>query len=249
MPTEAGRALLPHAERVLAEVEAAREAVRGVRDVRAGTASFGTFSTAVYYLLADLAEAFTDRYPGVRLRIVGLNSSAVADDVRAGRLEAGLVVLPVDAEGLDVQPALRDEVLYVSAEPHRVRRPVSAQGARPAADDPDRREPRRGGSDAPPARRARPGGRRHDRAGRRGGVPQRRARARRPRRRRRARAVRRDAQPALPAGLHSVRFAERIYDTFAFVTRRGATLSPATAALLELAEGLLGELGEELPER
>ena len=62
-PTEAGRALLPHAERVLAEVESARESVAGVRDVRAGTASFGTFSTAVYYLLADLAEAFTARYP------------------------------------------------------------------------------------------------------------------------------------------------------------------------------------------
>src|SRR3954463_14715713 len=37
---EAGRALPPHAERVLAEVESARESVRGVRDVRAGTASF-----------------------------------------------------------------------------------------------------------------------------------------------------------------------------------------------------------------
>jgi hypothetical protein len=33
----------------------------------------------------------------------------------------------------------------------------------------------------------------------------------------------------------------------AFVTRRGAVLSPATAALLELAGGLLKELGEELP--
>src|SRR4029077_6889150 len=61
-PTQAGRAgppaaggvaALPPAERVLAEVESARESVAGVRDVRAGTASFGTFSTAVYYLLAD----------------------------------------------------------------------------------------------------------------------------------------------------------------------------------------------------
>jgi len=60
-PTEAGHALLPHAERVLAEIVSARESVAGVRDVRAGTASFGTFSTAVYYLLADLAEAFTAR--------------------------------------------------------------------------------------------------------------------------------------------------------------------------------------------
>ena len=198
VPTEAGRALLPHAERVLAEVDAAREAVRGVRDVRAGTASFGTFSTAVYYLLADLAEAFTGRYPGVRLRIVGLNSSAVADDVRAGRLEAGLVVLPVDAEGLVVQPALRDELLYVSSQPHRVRRPVSAKELARRPLILTDAQPRGRRSDAPPDQRARPGGRRHDRADRRGRVPQRGARARCARRRRRARPVRRDPQPPLP---------------------------------------------------
>ncbi|KOG74911.1 hypothetical protein ADK77_03735, partial [Streptomyces antibioticus] len=46
---------------------------------------------------------------------------------RAGRgspfehpdLEAGLVVLPIDGEGLDVTPLLRDEVVYVSADPQR----------------------------------------------------------------------------------------------------------------------------------
>jgi hypothetical protein len=52
-----------------------------------------------------------------------------------------------------------------------------------------------------------------------------------------------------PPGLHSVRLADRMYDTFAFVTRRGAVLSPATAALLELAEGLLRGLGEDLRAR
>src|SRR3954453_17801163 len=36
--TEAGRALQPHAERTLAEAEAARDAVAGVREVRGGTA-------------------------------------------------------------------------------------------------------------------------------------------------------------------------------------------------------------------
>jgi DNA-binding transcriptional LysR family regulator len=247
VPTEAGRALLPHAERVLAEVEAAREAVRGVRDVRAGTASFGTFSTAVYYLLADLAEAFTERYPGVRLRIVGLNSSAVAADVRAGRLEAGLVVLPVDAEGLDVQPALRDELLYVSAEPHRVRRPVTARelARRPmiftdashAADDPTRLQiaarAQEAGVAIEPIVEVEYLSAALDLAARGVGdvlVPAVVTRNRR-----------------FPSGLQSVRFAERVYDTFAFVTRRGATLSPATAALLELAEGLLQELGEDLP--
>jgi DNA-binding transcriptional LysR family regulator len=249
VPTEAGLALLPHAERVLAEVDAAREAVRGVRDVRAGTASFGTFSTAVYYLLADLAEAFADRYPGVRLRIVGLNSSAVADDVRAGRLEAGLVVLPVDDEGLVVRPALRDEVLYVSAQPHRVRRPVTAAelARRPliltdashAAEDPTRLQlaarAQEAGVTIAPIVEVEYLSAALELAARGVGdvlVPSVVTRNRR-----------------YPPGLQHARFVPRIYDTFAFVTRRGAVLSPATAALLELAEGLLRELGEDLPER
>jgi DNA-binding transcriptional LysR family regulator len=248
VPTEAGRALLPHAERVLAEVESARDAVRGVRDVRAGTATFGTFSTAVYYLLADLAEAFTERYPGVRLRIVGLNSSAVADDVRAGRLEAGLVVLPIEAEGLVVQPALRDEVLYVSALEHRVRRPLTTTelARRPliltdashASDDPTRVQlaarAQEAGVAIEPLVEVEYLSAALELAARGVGdviVPSVVTRNRR-----------------YPAGLHHTRFAERIYDTFAFVTRRGAVLSPATAALLELAEGLLAELGEGLPQ-
>lgn len=245
--TEAGRTLLPHAERVLAEVEAAREAVRGVRDVRAGTASFGTFSTAVYYLLADLGEAFARRYPGVRLRIVGLNSSAVADDVRAGRLEAGLVVLPIDAEGLEVRPALRDEVLYVTSHEHRVRRPITAAelARRPliltdashAAEDPTRLQlaarAQEAGVTIEPIVEVEYLSAALELAARGVGdvlVPSVVTRNRR-----------------YPAGLHDARFTPRIYDTFAFVTRRGAVLSPATAALLELAGGLLKELGEELP--
>uniref|UniRef100_UPI0022772724 LysR substrate-binding domain-containing protein n=1 Tax=Streptomyces sp. NRRL WC-3744 TaxID=1463935 RepID=UPI0022772724 len=52
---------------------------------------------------------------------------------RAGRgspfehpdLEAGLVVLPIDGEGLDVTPLLRDEVVYVSADPRRITQPVT----------------------------------------------------------------------------------------------------------------------------
>ena len=150
-----------------------------------------------------------DRYPGVRLRIVGLNSVGVADDVRAGRLEAGLVVLPVDAEGLVVRPALRDEVLYVSAQPHRVRRPRDRERAAATSADPHRREPR-----ASRTRRACQIVARAQEAGvttradRRGRVPQRGPRAGSARRRRRARAVRRHAQPPLPAGpRHRVRFA------------------------------------------
>ena len=247
--TEAGKTLVPHAQSVLASVEAAREAVAGVRDVRAGVATFGTFSTAVYYLLADLAEDFAERYPGVRVRLTGLNSAAVAEDVRSGRLEAGLVVLPVDDEGLHVRPVMRDEVLYLSAHEHRLRRPIRITdlAERPIVlsdashvnSDPSRRlfteRAQAAGVTIQPLIEVEHLSTALELAAR--GIvdtiaPSTVARSRR-----------------FPAGLKGMRFADRIYDTFAFITRRGGVVSPATQALMSLAEARLGDLQREIDER
>jgi DNA-binding transcriptional LysR family regulator len=79
----------------------------------------------VAYRLDEMVASFASAYPGITLRLVGQNSSDSADRVRSGQLEAALVALPIDAERLDVRPLLRDEVVYVSADPDRTRRPVS----------------------------------------------------------------------------------------------------------------------------
>src|ERR671917_24608 len=90
--------------------------VGAVRELRAGTAEFGTFGTARTYLGSDLVEDFRRSHPDVRVRIVGQNSSETVEAIRDGELEAGLVVLPVDDRGLEIRPAMRDEVLYVFAQ-------------------------------------------------------------------------------------------------------------------------------------
>jgi DNA-binding transcriptional LysR family regulator len=148
--TEAGRLLRPHAERTLAAAQEAAESVREVRDLSGGTVTFGTFGSAHHYLLSGLVEDFRTRHPSVRVRAIGQNSVEVADAVREGRLEAGLVVLPVDDRGLDVRPALREEILYVSADALRAREPMTIErlaeaplilyDARWGADDPMRRQ-------------------------------------------------------------------------------------------------------------
>jgi DNA-binding transcriptional LysR family regulator len=69
--------------------------------------------------------AFLRRHPGVSVRLVGRNSSAIVELVRRGDLEAGVVVLPVDDDRLDVRPIVRDEVLYVSASRERTRQPAT----------------------------------------------------------------------------------------------------------------------------
>src|SRR3954454_14991319 len=147
--TDAGRLLRPHAQRTLAEAQAAAESVREVRDLTGGTVAFGTFGSAHHYLLGGLVQDFRTRHPQVRVRAIGQNSAEVADAVRDGQLEAGLVVLPVEDRGLDVRPALEEELLYLSAEPERLRAPVTIEAlaraplilydARWAREDPMRR--------------------------------------------------------------------------------------------------------------
>jgi DNA-binding transcriptional LysR family regulator len=147
--TEAGRLLRPRAERTLAAAREAAESVREVRDLAGGTVAFGTFGGAHHYLLGGLVQDFRARHPRVRVRVVGQNSVEVADAVREGHLEAGLVALPIDDHGLALQPAFREEFLYVSADPDRVREPIRVErladaslilyDARWAAGDPTRR--------------------------------------------------------------------------------------------------------------
>ena len=123
--TSAGSELLPYAEQAVAAADSGGQALRSLRSLGGGVATFGVLRNADYYLLSDLVTQFHERFPDVRVRLVGLNSVEVAASVAAGELEAGLVVLPVDDEGLTVRPLLRDEVVYVSANPERVARPVT----------------------------------------------------------------------------------------------------------------------------
>src|SRR3954453_17665950 len=125
--TEAGRLLRPHAQRTLAEAQAAAESVREVRDLTGGTVAFGTFGSAHHYLLGGLVQEFRTRHPQVRVRAIGQNSAEVADAVRDGTLEAGLVILPVDDTGLEGGPGGGEELVYVGADPERGREPVTIE--------------------------------------------------------------------------------------------------------------------------
>ena len=249
--TEAGRVLRPHAERVLAETEAARNSVAEVRELRGGTASFGTWGSARYYFGVDLVAAFRRRHPDVRVRLVGQNSSEVVEAIHAGELEAGAVALPVDDRGLEVRPVLRDELLYVSTDPERLRdemtierlagAPLIFSDATWGADDPTRRqladlaqragvrvEPQIDVEDPEAAVELAWRGFGDTIAGR--GLLL--ALARR-----------------LPPALGWVPFAEPLYDTFAFVWRRGAHLTPGTRAFVALAEERIQAAGRALERR
>jgi DNA-binding transcriptional LysR family regulator len=234
--TEAGRVLLPQARRTLADLSSLRESVRHIQELSGGTVSFGTFSSAHLYLLTALVGDFRAQYPGVTTRVVGLNSSEVADQVRRGELEAGLVQLPIDERGLDVgPPVLVDSVVYVSTDGERTRAPVTIEQL--AAAPLILSEARWGAED--PLRRSLT-----DRA-RRAGValqPQIEVEFQ-------TAAVELAAHglgdslvsylvtrwPGYPGRLHWVPLDPPVVERFAFITRTNGVLSPATRIFMDLA--------------
>lgn len=237
--TAAGAELLPFAEQAVASVDHGGQALRSLRSLGGGVATLGVMRNADYYLLSDLVQQFHERYPNVRVRLIGQNSVQVAAGVANGEIEAGIVVLPVNDAGLKVTPLWQDEVYYASSNPDHLKHPMTTAHLGAARlilydahygwSDPTRRQL---------AERARLAGVKLEamieveqvEAALRlvalgvgdtiicGAVA---------------------ASVACPANVGTVPFADRLYDTIAFVERESGSLSPATRELARLARKML----------
>jgi DNA-binding transcriptional LysR family regulator len=247
-PTEAAHALRPHAEAALAAVAEAREAVVQQRELQGGIATFGTFGSARWYPGTQIVAEFRRRHPKVRVRLVGQNSSEVATAVREGSLEAGMVALPIDDAGLEVRPIMHDEIVYASVEPGRLRKPVTLAELAAAPliltetsfglEDPTRRQlfalAQRAGVTIEPQIDVEDLETAIDLAARGFGDTL------------VARGVLLSLGRRVPKRLGWVPFAEPIFDTFAFINRRGARLSPAAREFMALAEERMVAMAHEL---
>ncbi|WP_426938437.1 LysR family transcriptional regulator [Pseudarthrobacter sp. S3] len=235
LPTTAAVELQVHALQSVTSFDSGVEALKSMSSLEGGVCTFGVLRYGAHYDLADLVQRFHRRYPKVKVRLVGLNSLAVAESVLSGEIEAGLIVLPVAEAGLQVRPLFRDEVFYVSATRSPTRGPVTIEeltesklvlyDAFAGWQDPTRRQV---------LERARLKGLKIDPAievehvdtalglAATGAVdtfvPQATTKA-----------------PGFPKNLRAVPFAEPLYDTIALIQREGAYLSPATRKMAQMA--------------
>ena len=116
--TTLGR-LVQHEGRVIvARYDLLKEQVRARQELRGGMVRIGGGATAVLAVLPKAIAQFQVAHPAVRFRLKEAGSSEVADDVRAGQLEVGLVTLPVQDHDLDVRPLMMDSIVLVSRSDH-----------------------------------------------------------------------------------------------------------------------------------
>src|ERR687895_2700856 len=120
--TDAGRALVEHAEVVLSRLAAAEAELEAMASIRGGRVRLASFPTAGASLLPPAVALFTERYPEVELSFVEREPEEAAQMLRAAELEVAIVFeyaeydqpeLEHFYEGIELQ-RLVDDPMYLA---------------------------------------------------------------------------------------------------------------------------------------
>ena len=114
----AGAAFLPEARAVLAQAEAAEQALDDLAGLKRGSVRLFASQTIAAYWLPPRMAAFAQSHPGIELRLSIGNTHQVVEAVLAGEAELGLIEGAEDAPRLERTRIAADRLIVVAAPGH-----------------------------------------------------------------------------------------------------------------------------------
>lgn len=127
--TADGRQLLPHAQRIVRDVDATLELLRPRKAPR-GKVTVGVGPVIDPRRSAGLIERASARFPDIRLNLVTAASATLVDWISEGRLDLALVHLTGDLPaGIRATPVMREDIVLVTAGTAEVAVPEMTFGA------------------------------------------------------------------------------------------------------------------------
>lgn len=124
MLTSAGERVAERGRVILDEAAAIRAFARQANDPEGGTLRMGLFPTLAPYLLPHVVPALHERYPNLELLLIEEKTEVVLDQLRSGRLDVGILALPVTGEQLHQQPLFTEDFVLAVPAGH----PLAAAG-------------------------------------------------------------------------------------------------------------------------
>lgn len=115
--TDAGRVLLPHAERVLQDVRRARQAVMDLQTATGGTLMVGSALTTSAYLLPQILSQFKSSHPNVEVLVRTGRSHQVQQLVLDDTVQVGLVHAPLASHAEIAAAPLSEEPILLVVHP------------------------------------------------------------------------------------------------------------------------------------
>lgn len=126
--TPTGETIVAQARAVLQGVDDIEAAARAARDPHSGRVRIGLFPTLGPYLLPHVLSALREAMPGVEVLLTEDKTEALLELVHLGRLDAAVLALPLQTDGLHVEPLFREDLLLAVASGHAL-----ASGTGPVA--------------------------------------------------------------------------------------------------------------------
>lgn len=115
LPTEAGREIIEQARRILAERDVLTEMVDSRKGMVNGELKVGIIPTLAPYLVPLFVPLFVKKYPQVKLVINELTTSLIITKLREGKIDAGILVTPLNEAGIKEDVLFYEELMvYVS---------------------------------------------------------------------------------------------------------------------------------------
>jgi len=103
MLTPIGEDIAHRARYILRDIEHIKDAARRSKDPETGTIKLGIFPTLAPYLLPHVIPEIRRRYPELRLQLAEEKTEDILNMLDQGRLDAGLLALPVDEHGMEIE--------------------------------------------------------------------------------------------------------------------------------------------------
>jgi len=103
MLTPIGEDIAHRAKHVLRDIEHIKDAARRSKDPETGTIKLGIFPTLAPYLLPHVIPNIRGQYPDLRLQLAEEKTEDILNMLDQGRLDAGLLALPVEEHGMEME--------------------------------------------------------------------------------------------------------------------------------------------------
>ena len=116
--TEAGRALLPHARRILIQLESAKEDIVALSGIITGRLTIAASTTPGVYVVPRLLGSFLAAYPEVGVRILVHDTAEVVAMVEANEAQIGVTGGTVRGARVNYQESGSDELVLICPKGH-----------------------------------------------------------------------------------------------------------------------------------
>jgi len=120
--TESGRVVVERARAVMAEVDGLVDVALGEGAPLSGPLRLGVIPTVAPYLLPRVLPGLHAAHPELQLRVREAHTATLLEALRAGRLDAAVLALPVPDDSLDSLPLLTDRFLLAAPPEHALAR-------------------------------------------------------------------------------------------------------------------------------